>query len=235
MRIIKKETEYGLHIAIKEGKSELCIVHGGTTDLYWMLNSPNVEKYNEFIITKENYAIYSAFKQLFKDIRDIDIYGEKELPFYIKTEKAKRVYYGAKYKGIAEEERLYRKNNVAHYNNLFNKKAKTITWYSDETNHEVANYFQIKEEKETFRIVFGFQPPIKGYDRDYHTKRCITVRIRNSGSYYDPFNIIFMRMYDNMKNIGNIDEENYEMDIEEYIYQKKKKYTPKKTTKKADK
>ena len=79
---------------------------------------------------------------------------------------------------------------------LFDKENNTITWYSDETNHEVANILKIKKENESFELEFYIQPYIEGYDRDFNSLYHIPIRFRNSGSSYDPFNIVFMRMYE---------------------------------------
>jgi len=231
MKIDKVDTEFGKHVFLEEDGQRLCMMFCGNLDLYWALYSSNVEEYNEFVITKENYEIYHQFEILFNDIENMDIHGENQLPFYIKNKKEKKIYYGERYEEIKEKEKLYKKHNFGNYNRLYNKKEKTITWYSDETNYRVSNYLIIQKQKDSFKIVFNYQQPIDDYDRDFHTKRSIAVRFRNSGSYYEPFNIIFMRMYHNMQ---EIEENDHQMDIEEYLYQKKK-VNVKKTYNKADK
>ena len=83
---------------------------------------------------------------------------------------------------------------------LFDEENKTITWYSDETAHKVANYLKIKKETDCFIINFNIQENIDGYDSDFNSSLYdISIRFRNSGSRYDPFNIIFMRMYERLK------------------------------------
>lgn len=235
MRIIKTETEFGPHIFLEENDKRLCIMFCGNLDLYWALDSKNVEKDNKFVITKENYIIYQQFEMLFNDIKSLDIHGEYKFPFYIKTRKEKKIYYGDMYEEIKEKEELYKKRNFGNYNSLYNAKEKTITWYSDETHQSVANYLKIIKQRNSFEVVFGFQPYIDGYDRDFHTRKSISVRFRNSGSRYNSFNVVFMRMYKRMQEVADIEKEYHQIDIEEYIYQKKRKYTPKKTTEKADK
>ena len=48
--------------------------------------------------------------------------------------------------------------------------------------------------------------------------RRITVRFRNSGSRYDPFNIIFMGLY---QGLCNLDYEYHQIHIEEYLQESK--------------
>ena len=116
--------------------------------------------------------------------------------------------------------RLYNKSN---YNELFNQNTRTITWHSDETAWLVSNILTIKEEKDIFIIEFTTQEYIKGYDHDFNSPNYIPIRFRNSGSFYDPFNLIFMRMYNNIKNIDDINDIGHQFLIEEYIYQNTKK------------
>lgn len=221
MEITKNKTEFGVEVFLKEDDKRLCIMFCGNLDLYWVLYSNNVEEDNEFTITKENYGVYHQFEMLFSDIKNINIYDENQLPFYIKRKKEKKIYYGDMYEEIEEKEKLYRKHNFANYNSLYNGKDKTITWYSDETHHSVANYLKIIKQKDSFKIVFNYQPYIDGYDRDFHTRKSIAVRFRNSGSRYEPFNIVFMRMYLNIQKVDDVNETGHQMDIEEYVYQKK--------------
>ena len=48
--------------------------------------------------------------------------------------------------------------------------------------------------------------------------RRITVRFRNSGSRYDPFNIIFMKLY---QGLYELDYEYHQIHIEEYLLDSK--------------
>ena len=51
---------------------------------------------------------------------------------------------------------------------------------------------------------FFVQPYIEGYNSDFYSSIYIPIRFRNSGSSYHPFNVIFMRMYNNMKNLDDV-------------------------------
>ena len=199
MKVTKEKSEFGLNIFLVDGDKYLAFTFGGNGDLYWSIHSKNdIDKHDHFIITKENYAIYSLFEQLFSDIENINIYDEED------------------------DKDKYRIFNYANYNELFDDSTKTITWYSDETAHEVANILTIKKNYDFFKIDFYIQPYIEDYDRDFYSSRYIPIRFRNSGSSYDPFNIIFMRMYNNMREIDDVNDVGHQMHVEEYLYRKTK-------------
>ena len=201
MRISKVENEFGLQIFIEEDNSYLSILYGGNLDLYWSIHSnkrtiENDSKTDTFIITKENYELYNIFDNLYNDIKEINLFEDFE-----------------------EDKDKYRLYNYSNYHELFDEENKTITWYSDETAHEVANYLKIVKAKDHFVIVFNIQEYIEGYDRDFASLYYIPIRFRNSGSRYDPFNIIFMRMYEKLKKINDVNEYGHQIHIEEYLYE----------------
>lgn len=199
MQVIKSRDDSGLIVELKEGNDRLEIHFARNLDLYWVSNSIS----HEHTITKENYYLYNLFEQLYKDIETINLFNDETYPL--------------------EEDKVYfRKYDRSNYNELFNKKEKTITWYSDETNEKVANYLTIKKLKDSFKITFKTQEHIDGYDRDYHNKYSIPVRFRNSGSRYDPFNCIFMRMYQNMEWLDDVLDEGHQIHIDEYLYNQKR-------------
>ena len=75
-------------------------------------------------------------------------------------------------------------------------------------------------------IVFGQKKDnIEGYDRDFASLYYIPIRFRNSGSRYDPFNIIFMRMYERLKKIDDVNDYGHQIHMEEYLYEKEKAKT----------
>ena len=201
MKISKEKSKFGLDVYIEEDNSIFSINYSGNGDLYWSIRSNNREdndsKTDGFVITKENYALYSVFDDLFRDIKDINIFDD--------------------YK---ENKDAYRLHNRSNYHELFDEKNNTITWYSDETAHEVANYLKIKKEKDCFEINFYIQDYIEGYDRDFNSIHYIPVRFRNSGSRYYPFNIVFMKMYQKLKKVEDVNEFGHQIHMEEYMYGK---------------
>lgn len=206
MKVVKQESEFGMKFFLMENDKYIAFTFGGNLDLYWSIHRKTKDvssdnTYDYFIITKENYGIYLLFEQLFFDIENIDIF-DKEIE--------------------SSEKNKYRLYKYSNYNKLFDKNNKTITWYSDETAHEVSNILKIKKETNTFKIEFYTQPYIDGYDRDFHSLGYIPIRFRNSGSSYEPFNIIFMKMYDRMKKIDDVECIGHQIHMEEYLYNKEK-------------
>lgn len=222
MQVIKYENEFGLIISFQELDKQFDASFSGNGDLYWTIHSKNTNDDNNFIITKENYEVYRLFEELFDDIENIRIFDEEYIPFYLETEEEKQEYIKNQKDEIGYEKNKYRLFNHSNYNELFDKENNTITWYSDETNHEVANILKIKKEKELFKLEFYIQPYIEGYDRDFNSLYHIPIRFRNSGSSYDPFNIVFMRMYRKMKQIDDVNDYGHQIHVEEYLFNQNK-------------
>ncbi len=226
MKVIKEKTQFGYTISFNDEDKLIRFTFGGNGDLYWSIynkckNEDNEIKSNCFIITKENYGVYKLFEKLFLDIENISIFdSEYNIPFYMETEEDMRVYLEEQER--SRKEAKYRLFNHSNYNELFNKDNKTITWYSDETAHDVANILKIKEDKDSFKLDFYIQPHIDGYDDDFHSPNYIQIRFRNSGSSYAPFNVVFMRMYNNMKDIDDVNDYGHQMHIQEYMFNKEK-------------
>ena len=228
--IVKKEkSAFGLNIFLEENDKQLGFTFGGNGDLYWIIKTKNNTD-KTFIITKENYSIYELFQSLFSDIEQISIftYDEGDLPYYIETEQEKADYFEELSKQNEKEKIKYREFNYANYHELFDSDSKTITWYSDETAHEVANILKIRKEEEQFIIDFSIQPHLDGYDDDFHKEHYIPIRFRNSGSSYSPFNLVFMRMYNAMKAVDDVNDIGHQIHIEEYIYAEEMKLARKK-------
>lgn len=223
MNVIKKEGEFGPTILFYEENKILKFTFGGNGDLYWTIHCKNESDEKSFVITKENYSVYTLFEQLFSDIENINIFDMGAIPFYIETEEEKKEYFKNYEKENEYQKKKYRLFNYSNYNELYDDNNKTITWYSDETAHEVANILKIKKAEEKFIIEFYTQPYINGYDEDFHSPNHISVRFRNSGSSYDPFNIVFMKMYNKMQELDDINDIGHQMHIEEYLYSKEKR------------
>ena len=63
---------------------------------------------------------------------------------------------------------------------------------------------------------------MKGYEEEYNLENTISIRFRNSGSRYAPFNIIFMKMYLNLQKIDDVNDYGHQMHIEEHLNKIKK-------------
>lgn len=225
MKVVLKTNEYGtkdIHL-IEENKT-LSIVFAGTGDLHWIIKNNKTDNdeeysYDNFEITKENYQVYSLFEKLLYDIKNINIFDKEcEFPPYVETDEEKEYY-------LEEQEldkKRYRMFNMAHYNDLYNDDEKIITWVSDETGFEVANKVLIHKLENRFLIEFKTQPYIEGYEREDNLLGIMGIRFRNSGSRYEPFNIVFMRMFREMQNIDDINDYGHQIHMEEYLYEKNK-------------
>lgn len=84
MKIITKENEmHQKNIYLEEENKTLSIIFEGNGDLYWNIrnkgyNQKGTYSYDFFDITKENYSLYLLFEQLLSDIKNINIFDEKE-------------------------------------------------------------------------------------------------------------------------------------------------------------
>lgn len=176
------------------------ISYENNLDLYWRyiyFNSIDKESNQKvFKITKENYYLYALFNELYNAIKEKKPY--KTFPSIIDEDlrNKKLKYYGG----------------YELYNN------RTITWYSDDfCEFANASNFSIKKQKDYFLVTF-----VKSkteYDNGF-VFPTYSVRIRNSGSRYEPFNNAFMGMYQKLKKY-NFDY--HQIHIEEYLYENKLK------------
>ena len=178
-------------------------------DLYWRYVHKNIisEELNtkEFFITKENYQIYSLFEELYNSIKDSNPYSGytfiKPISFY--HPKLER----------DEVEEIEVPENP-HPNYLY--KDGIITWCSDDfSSMDKASNFKIEKLDDAFKIIFKKSEIQR--DCGMYFPTC-SVRIRNSGSRYNPYNIAFMKMYQDLKEY----EPTNQIHIEEYLYEQKR-------------
>ena len=84
MEVVKRKgNQAGYDFYLKQDNKILKIVFGGNLDLYWnlIIKTDEINKYAKleetFIITKENYFIYSLFEKLLEDIKTANIFEPK--------------------------------------------------------------------------------------------------------------------------------------------------------------
>lgn len=203
-KIKNQSSSYNFYF--KEENKELGIIFGGNLDLYWNLikkekidlKPSEIFKYNSkevketFIITKDNYFIYSLFEQLYNDIKECNIFNKDN-------------YLG--------DEILYKERS--NYKELFD--GTTIKWHSDEEPYEIADRVKIEKIEDTYVLEF-IRPELTEDKFPFRMINSVSIRFRNSGSRYDPFNIIFMRMFNKLQEYN---PEYHQIHIEELEYQKK--------------
>ena len=227
MEVVKrkndKEDVYNYYL--KQDNKVLSITFGGNLDLYWSLsNKDSFEDANTiytkplhetFIIRKDNYFIYSLFEELYEDVKEARVYAphkrnssdEDEEILTLDEEAVNEVEECAKWNK--------RFKNTHQHNLLFD--GKKIIWHSDDDEFSVSNYVKIKKISDVFVLEFT-RPPITEGKFPYVVLGSVNIRFRNSGSTYDPFNIIFMRMF---LKLQEYEPEYHQIHLEEIAYHKK--------------
>lgn len=196
----------------------LSIFYAGNLDLYFSLE--NFKNDPTFIIGKDHYDIFCLFDNLYKSVIAADINGplsEQEInEIVFRSEDFREDYHEA-----LKEEIIYRKQ---YQKNLKESNAyqdlvqnRVIIWKSDDYPDEVAPFLKIEKEDNVYILKFD-KPKIPNEYRNeadliLKDPRRITVRFRNSGSRYDPFNILFMKLY---HRLCALDYECHQIHIEEY-------------------
>lgn len=92
-------------------------------------------------------------------------------------------------------------------------KGKSIVWHSDEFEYDKASKVSITPGEDVYYITFE-----KSKDKSFFIT--FAIRFRNSGSRYNPYNIEFMHMYNNLK---TYDPDNLQIHMEEYLFHVKKR------------
>lgn len=196
--IEKVETEKGYNFYIKVDEGILVITFAGNLDLYWDFKCDNLldESDNKsFIIKKDNFFLYNLIDELYNSIKNYD-FGNF---FYKNDEEYKERFR----KGLIDRDK--RNNERLLKNDM-------VDYHSDDGEYDVVSSFQIKPLDEEYEITFN-----KGNAMDLYPT--FAVRISNSGSRYEYFNILFMKMYNELI---KYEPENHQIHIEEYIYQLKR-------------
>lgn len=175
------------------------IMFGGNLDLYWSYwpkeNIRDWPLFKTFTITKENYFLYQKVAKLYIRIKEQKPYPELE-----KDE----------YDNYLEELDLKEfAKDYYSYEKLFQDDI--IKWYSDDAPVEEASRIEIEKKEETYAITF-YQ------GKEEYNFPTFSVRFRNSGSRYQPYNFTFMDMYNCL---SEYDPNCYQIHIEEYLYTKK--------------
>lgn len=194
LQLKKSTTDHGYDsftVIADEGSFD--ITFENNLDLYWYFRPKcnfmdSMESY-DLIITKEDYEIYREFDILYNSIKN-------KTPFagnLFDDENRSKVVDIDKY----TDEKLFINDKV--------------NWHSDDFPYENASYVTIEKKNESYIIEFH-----KSKNADFFDT--FSIRFRNSGSRYDPYNFLFMNMYNNLKDY-NYDF--HQIHIEEYMHQKK--------------
>ena len=179
-----------------DGNNAIDIIYGGNLDLYMSLRTKELIPYGEetnieFNISKDNYQLYSLFDRLYNDVIEGEIFTDKDTDY------------------------KYNFKDKYFYKLLVND-DKTITWRSDDEPYDTADSVTIKKDEDSYKLIFT---RVSSIEEDYFKNGySISVRFRNSGSRYEPFNVNFMRMY---QGIQSIDPDYHQVEVEEVLYHQK--------------
>ena len=187
---------------LTEGEKTLKFIFGGNLDLYISIYDKNLKRIkegdtSEFLITKENYAVYSLFEELYEKITSGNIFSKDSELFK-----------------ITNNLNSDRNMRVAIEKGLINYDDE-IAWHCDNYPKGEGDSLKIIKEEEQYRLIFKRHSNKKGEDFND-----LSIRICNSGSRYLPFNCCFMDLYNGLQ---KIDPDNYQQHIEEFIYKQKVK------------
>lgn len=203
------------------------IAFGGNLDLYWTLkinkeykdyNEMIKEIYDTFTITKDDNPLYYLLKTLINDIKSSQVYTPS--PKYTLNEREEVVILPPTQEEI-ERTNEYNKElkDRESYKRIIKEEA--IEWHSDEEPYEIADVLRITEQDDVIVLEF-YRPELTGDKYGMRFPGTVTIRFRNSGSYYHPFNFIFMRMYNKLQEFDPESVEKEQQTREESPYQLKR-------------
>lgn len=202
---IKYEKGYIFRITTDEGVFSISFC--GNLDLYFnyecdncILDEPKVKK---FKITKENYFLYSIFKKLYEDIKNCNVYFDEnnnldeddlEIHDFVASDLNDRV----------------RESEKDNPKRLFHDDM--VDFHSDDYTYEDTSRLIIRDLDEEIELTF-----VKG--RTDVLPETFAVRICNSGSRHQPFNVLFMHLY---HQLIEYEPNFHQIHIEEILYEMKR-------------
>ncbi len=206
-------------ISLIRDKKHLDISFAGNLDLYFTLYTPTED--TTFIINKDNYPVYLLFTKLYQTIISGNIFPIDKENIIKECELSNLDYHQILLeKELQNQERISNFKAKAQATGLI--KNNIITWLSDDFSSEIAPYFTITKVNDYYVFEF-FNNSLNNAsknDLDYfflkimQLKNNHSVRIRNSGSSYEPFNVCFMKLYQELITLSQLDYE--QIGIEEY-------------------
>lgn len=179
-------------ILIRDEKKLLKIFYGSNGDLYInIFGEHNIDENGNYTATfsiNKKEEIYQYFESLIDNIIKCNVFDVND-----------------------NESKKCNTKEVLNYNQLYNEELKnrdaynrlvhdsTIIWYSDDIYDEKANKLRIKKEADKIILTFINNPddPTFGFG----------IRICNSGSKYDPFNICFMNLFNQLQPLNKKEEQ----------------------------
>ena len=183
-------------ILIRDGKKLLKLFYGSNGDLYIdIFGEHNIDKNGRYTATfsmNQNQEIYWHFESLIDNIIKCKVFdvSDIELEIYNTKEQINE---------LLNSGQLY--NEVLKNNDVYNRliQDSAIIWYSDNIYDEKANKLKIEKNDDEIILTFIDNPddPTFGFG----------IRICNSGSKYDPFNLCFMNLFNQLQTLNKKDEQ----------------------------
>lgn len=204
---IKYEKGYIFKITTDEGT--FSITFCGNLDLYFNYECEkcilDVPISKTFVITKENYFLYLIFNKLYENIKNCNIYYADSNNEIVDDEESDDFIFSRE--KLNNELREIEKDNPRR---LFHDEV--VDWHSDDYTYDETSRLIIKKLEDEFEIKF-----IKG--RTDVLSETFAVRICNSGSRHQPFNVLFMHLYNELI---EYDPNFHQIHIEEILYEMKR-------------
>ena len=177
MKIDRKKNVMGdfYDYCLMEGNKELHIFFTTEYDLYMLLRTDRLLPENE------NISI------------DFDITKEDYNLYFI---------FDKLYRRITESNALSNDNQdfePNHHKDLLDDNF-NIIWVSDYEPMDSGDRLVISKEEDSYKLTFVRND--KPLDNGLKSNGCIPIRISNSGSRYNPFNCVFMELYDGLQSIN---------------------------------
>lgn len=181
-------------IFIRDGKKLLKIFYGANGDLYFdIFGSCNKNENGlrtAIFSIKQHEEVYQYFEQLVNCIIGCEVFdmSDIELKFCdFDNDVTDELNSAQKRNENLKTKQVYKK--LVHND--------TIIWHSDNIYDESANILQIEGNREEIKLTFIDNPddPSFGFG----------IRICNSGSKYDPFNICFMKLFNQLQLLDKAD------------------------------
>lgn len=189
LKIETSEWYFGKKIKISNDSDAFEILFGGNGDLYFVPVMNRMKLYESkepiyFNVSKDDGFLYDSFETLYNNILaydPVDCYADS----------------------FEEKEYQKKKDSFRKYPLV---QDNIISWHSDEECQDTSSILNIyKLEDDIFKLEFIKNKPQNELYMTY------SIRFRNSGSTYDPFNFRFMELYNNLCNYyflqNNINEQ----------------------------
>ena len=175
---------------LEQDGNKMLISYMGNLDLYFTYYKKNS---SSIIIDKSNMSIYNLFNELYEDVKNCNVFDKDSLVDYEEED----------FESLLEENKKLNKATKYIQEKLFiNYKIK---WISDDSNEDTDyNAFILKKKDGKIELSFVLNE---------HMNK--SIRFSNSGSRYDPYNLVFMRMFNKLQ---KYDPECHQMTIDEYNY-----------------